>query len=863
MAVAGSLVVTIQAKTDAFESGMRKVRTEVQSTQKAVSSAQSGFQALSTSLVGLTAGVLSVQALSTAMKDVVKVGIEMQNLRQSFAAISGGAQAGNREFQFVVQTANKLGLELQSVAGQYRSLSAATRGTALEGTATRDLFTALSRAAQTYGLSTEQLGRALTAMQQIISKGKVSMEELRGQLGEALPGAMQIAARAFGTTTKGLEDLIAKGLDAAEFTRRFTAQLQTELPTAAAKAGAGFVQLGNEILLLKDRAAQSGLLTFLDAAAAKAAAVARALREGEEEQRQRTERTATPTLGLGATLDKLQGDERQKLLNLTEKLTRAEDELLGLQVSRQKRSFGIMTGAIATSGAMAEAQARVDALKKERDAIAATATTRVQQEQAAASRLKEVNEPYVNRKAVIDATKTSNDALTTTFKDQQVAIDKLNKSSATTPEIYGRINGTLQEQITFLEKRKAITEKSLETLTESILARSAKAEPIPTEMVANQEALRRQLREDTAGIKAKQQAIQDAAAAERKAIQDTEAAKRKAKQLAEEEHRKDLQQAEEVARVHASNIEALRSLASRYTEVRAERDADKASILAASLATSQYARESRDLAAAIADVQRIEAQLPALRSAAKGSAAEFEAIQDIMPDFEPDIQLTRREQLAKRFEDLKKVTTDPGTLATAQRRMEETLVIEKQAEMMEHLNDMAEELTNTFVDMAVTGEINFKKLGESFSRMVLDMVADAIDLKGAISGWLKQGLNAAGGGQGGWLQSFMGAGGGAGGGMPTSGTLPTTWAQYDVMSAAGAFGGGMAAGGPVMPGKFYTVGERGPEMLVAGGAGTVIPHGGQTFNMTVVTNDANSFRMNERQIAAQSARMLAHARRNM
>src|SRR4030095_14480758 len=115
----------------------------------------------------------------------------------------------------------------------YRALSAATRGTALEGQDTQRLFTALAASSRTLGLSSEQTGRAMTAFQQIISKGKVSQEELRQQLGEALPGAMQIAARAFGVTTAELDRMITRGLDATEFVRRFTRQLQTEMPEGA------------------------------------------------------------------------------------------------------------------------------------------------------------------------------------------------------------------------------------------------------------------------------------------------------------------------------------------------------------------------------------------------------------------------------------------------------------------------------------------------------------------------------------------------------------------------------------------------------------------------------------------------------
>jgi hypothetical protein len=52
---------------------------------------------------------------------------------------------------------------------------------------------------------------------------------------------------------------------------------------------------------------------------------------------------------------------------------------------------------------------------------------------------------------------------------------------------------------------------------------------------------------------------------------------------------------------------------------------------------------------------------------------------------------------------------------------------------------------------------------------------------------------------------------------------------------SGIFGGFRADGGPIQGGKAYMVGERGPEMIVPGGSGTVIPNnrlaGGSTINV--------------------------------
>jgi tape measure domain-containing protein len=52
---------------------------------------------------------------------------------------------------------------------------------------------------------------ALEAMVQMVGKGKVSMEELRLQLGDALPGAMKLVSDGLGITTKKLYEMVEAG----------------------------------------------------------------------------------------------------------------------------------------------------------------------------------------------------------------------------------------------------------------------------------------------------------------------------------------------------------------------------------------------------------------------------------------------------------------------------------------------------------------------------------------------------------------------------------------------------------------------------------------------------------------------------
>ena len=76
----------------------------------------------------------------------------------------------------------------------------------------------------------------------MISKGKVQAEELRGQLGERLPGAFQLAAKAMGMTTAQLDKFMADGKLTAEDLLPKLAKVMREDFGAAAEAASQGLQ---------------------------------------------------------------------------------------------------------------------------------------------------------------------------------------------------------------------------------------------------------------------------------------------------------------------------------------------------------------------------------------------------------------------------------------------------------------------------------------------------------------------------------------------------------------------------------------------------------------------------------------------
>ncbi len=79
-------------------------------------------------------------------------------------------------------------------------------------------------------MTAEQTAQAFKALSDMAGKGVVSMEELRGQLGDAgLKGAFKIAADAMGMTTMELNKFVADGkLMSEDFIPKFAAQLKKE-----------------------------------------------------------------------------------------------------------------------------------------------------------------------------------------------------------------------------------------------------------------------------------------------------------------------------------------------------------------------------------------------------------------------------------------------------------------------------------------------------------------------------------------------------------------------------------------------------------------------------------------------------------
>lgn len=198
-------------------------------------------------------------------KEAVDVAISFDRIHQSLTAAFDSAQQGAVEFEFLKETAERLGLSINTLADRYSKLVLAGRQLGLDNVQIKDTFLAVAEAGARFHLSTEQIDNALLAVEQIASKGTVSMEELRRQLGNSIPGAVPIFAKAMGITTAKLFELVEAGqLSSKVFFQTFPAAIRaafgTDSTTRIETTSASIERFKNRLKLFTDEIIRAGVL---------------------------------------------------------------------------------------------------------------------------------------------------------------------------------------------------------------------------------------------------------------------------------------------------------------------------------------------------------------------------------------------------------------------------------------------------------------------------------------------------------------------------------------------------------------------------------------------------------------------------
>lgn len=254
-----SVARSVAQSNDLLGASFRQVGTAANNAGKGLNFfEESGRKALSISqrirgqVLSLTASYVGLFGAINAVERIFTAGQRQQSLEVRLrVASSGDLKQVNDDLEFARRLANDLGFEFLSLAESYSKFRISAQGANVPLNQTRFIFESFTKVARAFNTTQEETNGIFRALEQILSKGKVQAEELRGQLGDRLAGAFTTFAASLGISSKQLDKLIEDGKVPAEFLLLFADEFQrrvgSELPSATKTLSAEFNRLKTNI----------------------------------------------------------------------------------------------------------------------------------------------------------------------------------------------------------------------------------------------------------------------------------------------------------------------------------------------------------------------------------------------------------------------------------------------------------------------------------------------------------------------------------------------------------------------------------------------------------------------------------------
>lgn len=219
---------TLRLTTDQFKKGVADVKRSLDGLKRSFLGVAGA----------LGAGLGLTQLLSNLKNTAVQLSVAkntLENVSNVTKKWSDGIHEGTVTFKnygenlnFVKRLSDDYSQDLVAITQNFAQFHAACEKTNLSLDQQKLVFEALTKAAAYYHMSSDRTKDMMNAVTQMMSKGKVAAEELRRQLGNALPGAFNLMAAAMGVSTSQLDEMMRKGqVIASEVLPKFAAMLNT------------------------------------------------------------------------------------------------------------------------------------------------------------------------------------------------------------------------------------------------------------------------------------------------------------------------------------------------------------------------------------------------------------------------------------------------------------------------------------------------------------------------------------------------------------------------------------------------------------------------------------------------------------
>ena len=191
-------------------SNVTNMTRNTQSGFNNVSRAVDGLRSTIHTVIGALGAIQVAHVFSGFVDEIKKVDREYNGFIAMMNVTTGDIKQSAEAYDNIKDIAMAYGVSIESLAKSYAKLRASTKDV-LSTKETDRLFESFTATASVLHAEQYTVERMFNAIIQMASKGQVHMEELKQQLGEHLPGALALAARAMKMDMGTMIDEMKKG----------------------------------------------------------------------------------------------------------------------------------------------------------------------------------------------------------------------------------------------------------------------------------------------------------------------------------------------------------------------------------------------------------------------------------------------------------------------------------------------------------------------------------------------------------------------------------------------------------------------------------------------------------------------------
>jgi len=209
------------------------------------------------------AATIATIGFGKVIKGIFDITVQFDRWNRTLDVTTEGLETLKQAQVFLRTESERLGLVYLDQVKSYAQLLAAAKETNLSLMDMKNIWLAVAEGSTAFQLSADDSYQAMRALIQMLQKGTISAEELRGQLGERLPKALQVMAMSVGVTTTELLKLMEEGKLMADqvlpdWAAKYREVVGGALPTATKSAQAEMNRLTNAWQSLSVAFARSG-----------------------------------------------------------------------------------------------------------------------------------------------------------------------------------------------------------------------------------------------------------------------------------------------------------------------------------------------------------------------------------------------------------------------------------------------------------------------------------------------------------------------------------------------------------------------------------------------------------------------------